>query len=74
MSTTDQSASNVQDELTAANSELSDVVVVAAGVSILLALYEFYVRDNENRGIFVGHWAPTILAFATYLRRRRRED
>jgi hypothetical protein len=74
MSTTDQSASNVQDELTAANSELSDVVVVAAGVSILLALYEFYMRDNENRGIFVGHWAPTILAFATYLRRRRRED
>jgi CBS domain-containing protein len=54
-----------------AEAESTDLALLGAGVSVVLALYEFYVHGNEKRGIFVGHWPPTILAFATYLRRRR---
>lgn len=54
-----------------AEPKVSDAAVIAAGASVLLALFEFYIRNNENRGIFVGHWAPTILAFASYFRKRR---
>ena len=54
-----------------AEPKVTDAAVLAAGASVLFALFEFYVRGNENRGIFVGHWAPTILAFASYLRKRR---
>ena len=53
--------------------KVSDAAVLAAGASVLFALFEFYVRNNENRGIFVGHWAPTILAFASYFRKRRND-
>jgi hypothetical protein len=48
----------------------SDPAILAAGASVLLALYTYYVRGNEQQGIFVGHWAPTILAFASYLRQK----
>ena len=51
--------------------EPADLVTFGAAVSVLLSLYVFFVRGNENQGIFIGHWAPTILAFATYLRDRR---
>ncbi|PSP89450.1 hypothetical protein BRC90_03665 [Halobacteriales archaeon QS_4_69_34] len=75
MATTERSQSeSMQGELTEVDSEASDVIALAAGLSVLLSLYEFYVRDNRDRGIFVGHWAPTILAFATYLRERRRDQ
>jgi hypothetical protein len=64
-------------EMTASSQEsdtdtrASDLAVVGAGLSVLLSLFEYYVRDNDQRGIFIGHWAPTILAFAIYLRQRR---
>ena len=53
--------------------EPADAVTLGAAASVLLSLYEFY-RGNRDRGIFVGHWPPTILAFATYLRKRRKNE
>lgn len=52
----------------------SDMVLLAAVASVALSLYEFYVNDNAERGVFVGHWPPTILAFAIYLRNRMQDD
>ena len=50
----------------AAKGTASDPILLASGVSILLSLYLFYVKGNEQQGIFVGHWAPTFLALASY--------
>ena len=69
-----QSETGQSDQLPDAEPKVSDTAVLAAGASVLFALYEFYIRGNKDRGIFVGHWAPTILAFATYLRNRRQNQ
>lgn len=42
------------------------VTAIAAGVSVLLSWYQFFVRGNRQLGIFVGLWPPTILAFANH--------
>lgn len=47
-----------------------DPVLLASGVSILLSLYLFYVKGNKQQGIFVGHWAPTFLALASYFKQK----
>lgn len=52
----------------------SDMILVAAAASVLLSLYEFYMNDNAERAIFVGHWPPTILAFAIYVRTRMENE
>ena len=44
---------------------------IAAGASVGLALYYFYVRGDRQRGLFVGLWPPTILAFASYFNQRK---
>jgi len=44
---------------------------LAAGISMLLAVYLFFTGDHE-RGIFVGLWVPTILAAANLLIARER--
>jgi hypothetical protein len=40
--------------------------VVAAGASVLMAWYFFFLRKDREMGLFVGLWPPTILAFASY--------
>ena len=40
--------------------------VLASIGSVLLALYFYYVRGDEQRGTFVGFWPVTILALASY--------
>ena len=45
------------------------VATIAAG-SVLLSWYQFYVRGDKQQGIFVGLWAPTLLAAAGYLQQR----
>jgi hypothetical protein len=35
--------------------------------SVALALYEYYIRDNQQRGMFIGLWPPTMIGFAIYL-------
>jgi len=47
-----------------------DPVVGAAIASVLYSWYQFYVKENVSRGIFVGLWAPTLLAAASYLQQK----
>ncbi len=44
---------------------------MAAGASVGLALYFYYLKGDKERGIFVGLWPPTILAFASYFNQRK---
>jgi len=48
----------------------SDPVATAAGASVLLSWYLFYMKGDKEHGIFVGLWAPTLLAAAGYLQQR----
>ena len=45
-----------------------DPVVMAAAGSVLLAWYQFYIRGNKERGLFIGLWPPTLLAFSNAIR------
>ncbi|RXK50491.1 hypothetical protein [Halorientalis pallida] len=49
----------------------TDPWVIAAGASVILSWYEFFLRDNKEMGLFVGLWPPTFLAFAGYFEQRR---
>lgn len=49
---------------------MSDPIVAIAAGSILLSWYEFYVKGDKEDGIFVGLWAPTLLALASYLQQK----
>jgi len=42
--------------------------VFASVGSVVLALYFYYVRDDKQRGQFVGLWPTTILALASYFK------
>ncbi|MXR52264.1 hypothetical protein GRX03_11700 [Halovenus sp. WSH3] len=44
--------------------------VLASVGSVLLALYFYYVRDDKQRGQFIGLWPTTILALASYFKLR----
>ena len=45
-----------------------DPIVLAAAGSVLLAWYQFYVAGNKERGLFIGLWPPTMLAFSNAVR------
>lgn len=45
----------------------STAAVGAAAVSVLYSWYIFLIQGDHQRGVFVGLWPPTILAFASYL-------
>lgn len=47
-----------------------DPVAGIAGASVLYAWYKFYVRGDRESGIFIGLWAPTLLAAASYLQQK----
>lgn len=47
-----------------------DPVAMAAAVSVAFSWYKFYVRGEKHDGIFVGLWAPTLLAAASYLQQK----
>ncbi len=48
----------------------ADIALIASAASVLLAWYQFYFKKNKSRGIFIGLWPPTILAFASYLNQK----
>lgn len=52
----------------------SDPWVMAAAGSVVLSLVTFFVARDRETGIFVGLWAPTILAFASYFNQREVEE
>ncbi len=45
----------------------ADLALIASGASVLLAWHQFYFKGNKTRGLFIGLWPPTILAFGSYL-------
>lgn len=47
-----------------------DPVVVAAVGSVLYSWYLFYMKGDKDKAMFVGLWAPTLLAAAGYLHQR----
>ena len=47
-----------------------DPVAAAAAGSVLFAWYQFYLKGDKETGIFVGLWAPTMLAAASYLQEK----
>jgi len=49
------------------SSGLGPAVLASVG-SVALALYFYYVRNDKQRGQFVGLWPVTILALATYFK------
>jgi hypothetical protein len=44
----------------------ADPIAVAAGASVALSWFLFYVKGDKEAGIFVGLWAPTLLSAAGY--------
>ncbi len=44
---------------------------LASAASVGLAWYYFFIRGDRQRGLFVGLWPPTILAFASYFNQRK---
>jgi len=67
----DDSTKQKVDEMTdAAPVSAGDPVATAAVASVLFSWYNFYVRGDKERGIFVGLWAPTLLAAASYLQQK----
>ncbi len=48
-----------------------DPWTVASAVSVVLALFVYFVNKDREMGIFIGLWAPTILAFANYFKQQR---
>jgi hypothetical protein len=45
------------------------IATIAAG-SVLYAWYKFYIKGDKEGGLFVGLWAPTLLAAASYLQQK----
>ncbi len=62
-------------ELREQTQEIGDEAIgpaaIASAASVGLSLYYFYVRGDRMRGLFVGLWPPTILAFSSYFNQRR---
>ncbi|QCJ48445.1 hypothetical protein [Haloprofundus halophilus] len=52
----------------------ADVALIASALSVALSWYQFYIRGNKTRGIFIGLWPPTFLAFASYMRQKGMAD
>ncbi|EFW92759.1 hypothetical protein ZOD2009_07814 [Haladaptatus paucihalophilus DX253] len=58
----------------AAQESTSDIAILASAASVLLSWHQFFVRGNRERGLFIGLWPPTILAFASYFNQKRMEQ
>ena len=49
---------------------MGDPVVALAAGSVLFSWYQFYVKGDTENGIFVGLWAPTLLAASNYIQQK----
>jgi hypothetical protein len=65
-SVTDDNSSSGADGVSA-----GDPVATLAAGSVLYSWYHFYVNGDHEKGIFVGLWAPTLLAAADYLQHKQ---
>ncbi|MEM4780963.1 MAG: hypothetical protein QXG03_05325 [Halalkalicoccus sp.] len=50
---------------------MSDPVALGAAASVAFSWFLFYVKGNKEQGLFVGLWAPTLLAVASYVKQMR---
>jgi hypothetical protein len=73
MATQERRTTGQQKTVEAAEDTATDVTVLAAATSVVLALHQFFVRGNRMQGVFIGLWPPTILAFASYYNQKRIE-
>jgi len=73
MATQEKRTTGQNKTVQAAEETATDVTVLAAATSVVLALHQFFVRGNRMQGIFIGLWPPTILAFASYYNQKRIE-
>ena len=69
-----QESGDVEEAVEATAETGTDPAVVAAGASILLSWYHFFLRGNRELGVFVAFWPPTILAFASYFEQTDKSD
>jgi len=51
-----------------------DPVVLFSVASVLISWYYFFVQGEREKGLFVGLWPPTLIAFSSYLREVRIYD
>lgn len=49
---------------------VGDPIATAAAGSVLYSWFKFYVKGDKVNGLFVGLWAPTLLAAASYLQQK----
>ncbi|WP_209309549.1 hypothetical protein [Haloarcula amylovorans] len=68
--TEEDTMSTVDDVAESTPLSMGDPVATLAAGSILYSWYKFYVEGNKEGGIFVGLWAPTLLAGASYLQQK----
>ncbi|WP_265111592.1 hypothetical protein [Halosolutus halophilus] len=59
------------DEAEAVGEQAMGPAALASAASVGLAWYYFFLRGDRERGLFVGLWPPTILAFASYFNQRK---
>lgn len=52
----------------------TDPYILASAGSVVLSWFMYFVARNRDMGLFVGLWAPTILAFASYFKQTRMDD
>jgi hypothetical protein len=63
-----------QETMEAAEQTGSDPWVLASAGSVVLSWFLYFVAKRREAGLFVGLWAPTIVAFASYFRQTRMHD
>jgi hypothetical protein len=65
---------NQSETMEAAQQTTMDPAVIASATSVVLSWYYFFAKGDKTRGLFVGLWPPTILAFASYFEQSRMSD
>lgn len=66
-----QQEEDVKEKAVKTGQEGMGPALIASAASVGLSWYYFFGRQNKEMGLFVGLWAPTILAFASYFNQRR---
>jgi hypothetical protein len=54
-------SSNLWYKVKKMNGNISRIGFVASMLSVVGSLYVYFVTGDENLGIFVGLWAPTLI-------------
>jgi hypothetical protein len=72
--TEQQTGTRERPVMDAAQESTTDIAILASAASVLLSWHQFFIRGNRERGLFIGLWPPTILAFASYFNQKRMEQ